>query len=79
MENKKYPKTDAKRREVQCYPPEKYLTLVLGYAHEQDKTRSKAALDMIQCFFDNMPADQRMRYLMAGKEALKNRPSQNRY
>lgn len=78
MQKKKYPKSDALRREVQCYPPEKYFVLLKGYAQLNETTKSKALVHMMRCFFDSIPADERMRYFGMKQQPTK-RISQNRY
>ena len=64
---KKYAKSDALSREVQCYPSPKYFALVKGYAVLNQASRSETANLAIKCFFDSLPEDERKRYINAAQ------------
>lgn len=77
---KKYAKSDALAREVQCYPAPKYFTLVKGYAALNEASRSETASLAIKCFFDQMPAEERERYINAAQNyPTKKNVSKNSY
>lgn len=79
-DKKKYPKSDALNREVQYYPQPKYFNLVKGYAALNETSRSDTTNIAIKLFFDQMPAEERERYIIAANNyQSKKNHSKNSY
>ena len=56
-----------KEREMKCYPPPKYLTMVKAYQKVNEMGTSEVLCIIIKSYFDNMPAAERERIVNLSK------------